>query len=225
MSINGHQLARIMDGTVLDKCSTKADYENLIVQAKKYDLGQVAVGSQCWVPFVAEGLKGTDTKIVTGCSSWHGGDPIEVKQYYAKKILELGAGEVENFLNYSYFKSGMYDEVVKDIAAVREAIGPNVIYKVLLETPLWTDEEIATMCELCIDGGADFVKTATGTLGVTDIHTIEVMAKAVNGRAKIKASGGIRTIETVDAMLDLGVERFGVGLASGIKLIEAADNR
>ena len=81
------------------------------------------------------------------------------------------------------------------------------------------------MCELCIDGGADFVKTATGTLGVTDIHTIEVMAKAVKGRAKIKASGGIRTIETVDAMLDLGVERFGVGLASGIKLIEAADNR
>ena len=224
MSINGHQLARIMDGTVLDKCSTKADYENLIVQAKKYDLGQVAVGSQCWVPFVAEGLKGTDTKIVTGCSSWHGGDPIEVKQYYAKKILELGAGEVENFLNYSYFKSKMYDEVVKDIRAIKDVAG-DMTYKVILETPQFNDEELKIACELCIDGGADFVKTGTGTLGATDVHTIEVISKALKGRAKIKASGGIRTLETVDAMLDLGVARFGIGMNSAIKLFEAANNR
>lgn len=225
MPIDGHGLARMMDGTVLDKCSTKADYENLIVQAKKYEFCCCALGNACYLPMMVEALKGTDTKVLTGCSSWQGSDITEAKVAYAKLLKKLGAGEMENFMNYSYFKSGMYDEVVKDIAAVREAIGPDMIYKVLLETPLWTDAEIKIMCELCIDGGADFVKTGTGTLGVTTIHTIEVMASAIKGRAQMKASGGIRTIETVDQMIDLGVTRFGVSLGSGIKLIEAADNR
>ena len=88
-----------------------------------------------------------------------------------------------------------------------------------------SDDEIRTACDLCIDGGVDYVKTGTGLLGATDVHTIEVISKAVKGRAKIKASGGIRTIEMVDAMLDLGVARFGAGLASAIKLVEAADQR
>jgi len=225
MPIDGHGLARMMDGTVLDKCAAKADYENLIAQAKKYDFCCCALGNACYLPMMVEGLKDTDIKVLTACSSWQGSDITEAKVAYAKLLVALGAGEMENFMNYSYFKSGMYDEVVKDIAAVREAVGPDMIYKVLLETPLWSDEEIKIMCELCIDGGADYVKTGTGTLGVTTVHTIEVMNSAIKGRAKIKASGGIRTIETVDQMIDLGVARFGVSLNSGIQLIEAANNR
>ena len=112
----------------------------------------------------------------------------------------------------------MYKRQIKDVAG-------DMTYKVILETPQFNDEELKIACELCIDGGADFVKTGTGTLGATDVHTIEVISKALKGRAKIKASGGIRTLETVDAMLDLGVARFGIGMNSAIKLFEAANNR
>ena len=223
MPINGHELARMTDLTMIDQLATKADMEALIANAKKYDTWG-AVGLKCYVPMLVEGLKGTNTMVITGCSSRQGSDELETKISAAKRYIDLGIGEIENFMNYSYFKSGMYDEVVKDIRAVREVV-PDMVYKVILETPMLSDDEIRTACDLCIDGGVDYVKTGTGLLGATDAHTIEVISKAVKGRAKIKASGGIRTIETVDAMLDLGVARFGAGLASAIKLVEAADQR
>ena len=223
MPINGHELARMTDLTMIDQLATKADMEALIANAKKYDTW-VAVGLKCYIPMLVEGLKGTNTMVITGCSSRQGSDELETKISAAKRYIDLGIGEIENFMNYSYFKSKMYDEVVKDIRAIRDVAG-DMTYKVILETPQFNDEELKIACELCIDGGADFVKTGTGTLGATDVHTIEVISKALKGRAKIKASGGIRTLETVDAMLDLGVARFGIGMNSAIKLFEAANNR
>ncbi|MBC8537481.1 deoxyribose-phosphate aldolase [Christensenellaceae bacterium NSJ-63] len=223
MPINGHELARMTDLTMIDQLATKADMEALIANAKKYDTW-VAVGLKCYIPMLVEGLKGTNTMVITGCSSRQGSDELETKISAAKRYIDLGIGEIENFMNYSYFKSKMYDEVVKDIRAIKDVAG-DMTYKVILETPQFNDEELKIACELCIDGGADFVKTGTGTLGATDVHTIEVISKALKGRAKIKASGGIRTLETVDAMLDLGVARFGIGMNSAIKLFEAANNR
>ena len=223
MPINGHELARMTDLTMIDQLATKADMEALIANAKKYDTW-VAVGLKCYIPMLVEGLKGTNTMVITGCSSRQGSDELETKISAAKRYIDLGIGEIENFMNYSYFKSKMYDEVVKDIRAIKDVAG-DMTYKVILETPQFNDEELKIACELCIDGGADYVKTGTGTLGATDVHTIEVISKALKGRAKIKASGGIRTLETVDAMLDLGVARFGIGMNSAIKLFEAANNR
>lgn len=223
MPINGHELARMTDLTLIKQLATKADMEALIANAKKYDTW-VAVGLKCYIPMLVEGLKGTNTMVITGCSSRQGSDELETKISAAKRYIDLGIGEIENFMNYSYFKSKMYDEVVKDIRAIKDVAG-DMTYKVILETPQFNDEELKIACELCIDGGADFVKTGTGTLGATDVHTIEVISKALKGRAKIKASGGIRTLETVDAMLDLGVARFGIGMNSAIKLFEAANNR
>ena len=223
MPINGHELARMTDLTMIDQLATKADMEALIANAKKYDTW-VAVGLKCYIPMLVEGLKGTNTMVITGCSSRQGSDELETKISAAKRYIDLGIGEIENFMNYSYFKSKMYDEVVKDIRAIRDVAG-DMTYKVILETPQFNDEELKIACELCIDGGADYVKTGTGTLGATDVHTIEVISKALKGRAKIKASGGIRTLETVDAMLDLGVARFGIGMSSAVELFEAANRR
>ena len=223
MPINGHELARMTDLTLIKQLATKADMEELIANAKKYDVW-VAVGLKCYIPMMVEALKGTNTMVITGCSSRQGSDELETKISAAKRYIDLGIGEIENFMNYSYFKSKMYDEVVKDIRAIRDVAG-DMTYKVILETPQFTDEELKIACELCIDGGADYVKTGTGTLGATDVHTIEVISKALKGRAKIKASGGIRTLETVDAMLDLGVARFGIGMSSAVELFEAANRR
>ncbi|MBC8537476.1 deoxyribose-phosphate aldolase [Christensenellaceae bacterium NSJ-63] len=224
MAIHGKELAGMIDATILGKEATREDLVHLADMAKQYGFFSCAFAFPCWLPMMVEELKGTGIKCIGGASSFQGNEPIELKVAMARWNVEHGCGEMENFMNYSYFKSGMYDEVVKDIRAVREA-APDMVYKVILETPMLSDDEIRTACDLCIDGGVDYVKTGTGLLGATDVHTIEVISKAVKGRAKIKASGGIRTIETVDAMLDLGVARFGVGLASAIKLVEAADQR
>ena len=113
--------------------------------------------------------------------------------------------------------------VVNDVRAVRDAIGPNVIYKCILEVCYLSDEEIQRACELLIDGGVDFVKTSTGKAGPTTLHHVEVIAKTCRGRVKIKASGGIRTKEAVERMIDLGVTRFGVGLESAIRIVEEAN--
>lgn len=223
MPINGHQLARMTDCTQINPLATKADMEELVRVVKEYDFW-VAVGLKCYVPMLVEQLKGSNTKVICSCCSMRGDDELQHKIYGAKRYIELGVQEMENFINFSYFESKMYDEVVKDIRAIREVAG-DLTYKVILETPRMTDEQLKIACELCVEGGADFVKTGTGTLGATDIHTIEVISNALKGRAKIKASGGIRDLATVDAMVDLGVERFGIGIKSAIKLVEAANDR
>ncbi len=133
MPINGHELARMTDLTMIDQLATKADMEALIANAKKYDTW-VAVGLKCYVPMLVEGLKGTNTMVITGCSSRQGSDELETKISAAKRYIDLGIGEIENFMNYSYFKSKMYDEVVKDIRAIRDVAG-DMTYKVILETP------------------------------------------------------------------------------------------
>ena len=97
----------------------------------------------------------TGIKCIGGASSFQGNEPIELKVAMARWNVEHGCGEMENFMNYSYFKSGMYDEVVKDIRAVREVV-PDMVYKVILETPMLSDDEIRTACDLCIDGGVDY---------------------------------------------------------------------
>lgn len=128
-------------------------------------------------------------------------------------------------MNISAFKSGLDDMVVRDVRAVRDAIGPNVVYKCILEVCYLNDDEIRHACELLIEGGVDYVKTSTGKAGPATLHHVEVMSGACKGRAKIKAAGGIRSIETVERMLDLGVERFGVGLESAVKIIEEANSK
>ena len=109
MPINGHELARMTDLTMIDQLATKADMEALIANAKKYDTW-VAVGLKCYIPMLVEGLKGTNTMVITGCSSRQGSDELETKISAAKRYIDLGIGEIENFMNYSYFKSKMYDD-------------------------------------------------------------------------------------------------------------------
>ncbi len=225
MAINGKQLAGMTDATVLGKESTKDDIMNLVNMAKKYGFYSCAFGLPCWMDMVVKELEGTGIKAIGGACSFQGAEPIELKIVTAKWNIEHGCGEMENFMNYSYFKSGMYDEVVKDIRAIRDVTPVGMVYKCILETPLLNDEELKIACELMLDGGVDYVKTGTGLLGATTVHAIEIIANTVKGRAKIKASGGIRTLETVDQMLDLGVSRFGMGLGTAIKLAEEADKR
>ncbi len=218
--MNGSQLARIVDATTIAMTATKGDMDELVCQAKKHHFG-VVVGLPCYVPYLLEQVKGYDTKVL-GAAGGRATERTIDKITMAKDFVALGCGEIENRMNLSYFKSNMFDEIVSETRAIREVAG-KCIYKCIIETPLLTDEEIQAACELLIDGGVDFVKSATGTMGATTLHHIEVMSKAIKGRVGIKAAGGIRSFDTVKKMMDLGVTRFGIGLGSALKILEEAD--
>jgi len=219
MAVTAKQLAKMVDATVISADATMKDMEFLVEQGKKHEFN-VIVGLQCYTPWLVEQTRGTDIKVL-GAAGMAGVEPTDVKLFMEKRCIEIGCREMESFLNVNWLKSGQYDDIVKETRAIRE-LAKDMTYKVILETPQLNDEQIATACDRLIDSGVDFVKTGTGWWGATDVHTIEVMAKAVKGRTGMKASGGIRTLETIEAMMDLGVTRFGMGLGSLLKVMEEA---
>ena len=111
-------------------------------------------------------------------------------------------------------------QAVEYIAAVKAAVGDKVL-KVIIETCLLTDEEKEKMCDIVVEAGADFIKTSTGfsTAGAT-FHDIELFARCVRGRCKIKAAGGISTVEDMEKFLDLGADRLGTSRAVGLLAAE-----
>lgn len=223
MSISGLEFARMCDATLTGATATYQNTLDMIEQAKKYHFYSI-IGPRCYLDDMVAAAKGSDVLVGAGCSNITGADPAEIKANFAKWHLAHGAHEIENIMNISAFKSGLDQTVVHDVRAVRDAIGPDVIYKCILEVCYLSDEEIQRACDLLIEGGVDYVKTSTGKAGPTTLHHVEVISKACRGRVKIKASGGIRTKKTVEQMIDLGVTRFGVGLESAIKIVEEADS-
>ena len=122
-------------------------------------------------------------------------------------------------MNMSAFKSGNYDGVVEDIAAVVEAAKPYAV-KVIIETCLLTDEEKVKACELVAKGGAAFVKTSTGfSKGGATTHDVEILAReAKRYGIGVKAAGGIRDYETAKAMIAAGADR--IGTSAGVAICE-----
>lgn len=142
--------------------------------------------------------------------------PSALKQ---RPLWKTGAEEVDMVINIGRLKNKEYDAVREDIAAVKRAVGDKVL-KVIIETCLLTDEEKEKMCDIVVEAGADFIKTSTGfsTAGAT-FHDIELFARCVRGRCKIKAAGGISTVEDMEKFLDLGADRLGTSRA--VKLLTA----
>ena len=110
-------------------------------------------------------------------------------------------------------KNKEYDAVREDIRAVKQAVGDKIL-KVIIETCLLTDEEKETMCDIVCEAGADYIKTSTGfsTAGA-NFHDVELMVKGVHGRCKVKAAGGISTVEDMEKFLALGADRLGTSRA------------
>lgn len=221
---DGNQLARMTDATIITTLCSKNDVDELIAACKKYNF-YGTIGPRCWLPYMVEALKGYDTVLLSSSGAINGADNVPIKVFGSKWNLEQGADEVENTINFSYFKSGMYKEVVEDIRAVREAIGPDVVYKCIIETAIMSEKEIRDACELLIEGGVDYIKTGTGTVGPTTLEHVKIIMDQNKGRVKVKAAGGIRTLEMIDELVDMGVARIGLGLSSAVRLVEEANKR
>ena len=218
-------IARLIDHTILKPDATRAEVLRVCEEARTYRFASVCVNS-CWIPLVTEQLHGTDVLVCTVVGFPLGAAATEAKVSETIWATQKGATEVDMVLNVGALRGGELDLVELDIRAVAEATHRNgAILKVILETCLLTDEEKVTACRLSVLAGADFVKTSTGFgkagATTTDIALMRQTVDLVsNGRTiGVKASGGVRTLEDLRAMVAAGATR--IGASASVKIVEA----
>jgi deoxyribose-phosphate aldolase len=221
MKITYAQFAKMIDASALKLDTSYDDYNALVDACKKYSFGCVFI----WPAYYAElreALKGTVTEFGTSLSFPSGQETTETKVQQARLFTSLGAQQVDMVLNVGWLKSKRFDLVKADIAAVREATKYTSL-KVIIEAMLLTDEEIVRACEIVADCGANYVKSGTGfSAEPTTMHHIAVMKKTVGNRCKIKAAGGVRSLDMIAKMYALGVTQFGIGYKNAIAIAEEA---
>lgn len=210
------EINKYIDHTVLKATTTPKDIEKLCNEAKEYKFYSVCVNG-CYVPLCKKLLVNTEVKVAAVIGFPLGAMSTEAKVYEAKKCIEDGANEIDMVINVGMLKAKEYDYVREEIRQIKEAIGTNVL-KVIIETCYLIDDEKVKACELAVEAKADFVKTSTGfgTNGAT-FEDVALMKKTVGNRAKVKASGGVKTYETAAKYIELGAERLGT--SSGIQIM------
>lgn len=209
------KLNKTIDHTILQADATKDLVIKTIDEAKAYDTASICL-EPCWVELAAERLKGSDVKVCTVIGFPLGATTSATKAFEAKEAVANGADEVDMVLNIGALKSGDEEMVLKDMKAVREAV-PSAVVKVIIETCLLTDEEKKTACRLAKEARLDFVKTSTGfSTGGATVEDVQLMREAVGEEMGVKASGGIRTKETAEAMIEAGATRIGASKTAAI---------
>ncbi len=209
-------IAKMIDHTLLKPDATKAQIEILCAEAKEYNFASVCV-NPTWVKLCAELLKGTDVKVCTVIGFPLGAATSETKAFETKNAIANGATEIDMVINIGALKDGNDELVEQDIRAVVEAANGTLV-KVIMETCLLTNEEKICACELSMKASANFVKTSTGfSSGGATVEDIALMRKTV-GNLGVKASGGVRDLESTQKMIDAGATR--IGTSSGVLIIQ-----
>ena len=209
-------IASYIDHTLLKADATMDDIIRIAGEAASYGFASVCV-NPCWVPLCRKLLEGTGVKVCTVVGFPLGASSSTAKAAETAAAVEDGADEIDMVVNIGYLRSGMDDEVLGDIKAVREACRGKVL-KVIIEACLLTEEEKIRACRLAEEAGADFVKTSTGfSSGGATVADVALMRKAVGGRLKVKAAGGIRTLADARAMRGAGASR--IGASAGIAIV------
>lgn len=201
-------IAKYIDYTLLKATATPADIEKLCKEALEYGFYSVCVNSG-YVPLAAEQLKGSKVKVCTVVGFPLGAMSTQAKLYETSAALTQGAQEIDMVLNVGLFLSGNVAKVLEEIALLKQETGDRVL-KVIIETCYLNDEQKRLASQVCVDAGADFVKTSTGfgTGGAT-LADVQLIKEVVGDHAKIKASGGIRDKQTALQYISLGVNRIG----------------
>jgi deoxyribose-phosphate aldolase len=210
-------LPALIDHTVLRPDSTKADVLRLCGEARDKGFTVIFV-PPCYVDEAVEAVAGTAIRVGIPIGFPLGGHTTKTKVAEAVEAVVRGARVLDMVLNVSRLKSGAHDAVRADIAEVVLAT-PGVEHKVILETCYLTQEEKQTACHLVVEAGADYVKTSTGfgPAGAI-VEDVRLLKETVAGRAKVKASGGIRDWKTTLAMLEAGADR--IGTSASLKIFD-----
>ena len=215
-------LNKYFDHTLLKPEATGEQIDKLCQEALEWDFYSVCVNS-CYVARCTDYLMGSDVKVAAVVGFPLGAATSASKAFETEEACMDGAREIDMVLNVGKFKSFDYDYVRDDIKAVVVAAEKyGAIVKVILETCLLTDEEIVEACKLAVESGASFVKTSTGfnTAGATPEH-VALMRETVGDTIGVKASGGIRDLETALKMIESGADRLGA--SSSVAIMRAAN--
>ena len=215
--ISLEEILQICDHTLLRVDCTSEEIMQLCDQALKYNCASV-----CIPPCHVAGAKryvGKKMKICTVIGFPNGYATSAVKAFEAKDAIVNGADEIDMVINLSMVKDGAWDEVAKDIAAVRKATKGHIL-KVIIECCLLTEEEKVRMCEIVTECGAEYIKTSTGfsKSGAT-FEDVELMRENCPAFVKVKAAGGISSIEDAKRFMLLGAERLGTS-----RIVKIAEN-
>jgi deoxyribose-phosphate aldolase len=213
-AIDRATLALVIDHTLLTPEATSADIVALCAEADELAVGAVCV-SPNWVS-LAHKITNIPVASVVGFPS--GSHLPGVKAAEAAQAVSDGASEIDMVANLGWIASGEWSNVESEVAAVRKAIGAHIVLKVILETGLWSSEQIVAACKHSVSGGADYVKTSTGfhKAGGASLEAVRTMRTAVGDDIGVKASGGIRTTADALAMIEAGASRIGVSASRAI---------
>ena len=210
--MNRQQLASMIDHTLLKPEATADDVKALVAQGVELGVYSVCV-SPSMLPIDSQGLH-----VAVVCGFPSGAHAAAVKAEEARIAVENGADEIDMVINLGLAKAGDWESVFDEILQVRGAVPSPIVLKVIIESAVLTDEEIVLACQAAKEAGADFVKTSTGfhPAGGATTHAVRLMRDTVGDSMGVKASGGIRNLETALAMIDAGATRLGLSGSAAI---------
>ena len=210
------ELARIIDHSVLNPEASERDIQGGAEIVRHWRIGFYCV-QPWWVRPATAALDGADAHIVAVVAFPHGCDRTEVKTRAAAIAVDDGASEIDMVMNFGALKSGANAAVAADIEAVVRAV-PDIPVKVILETAALSDAEKRVACRIACEAGARFVKTSTGfhPSGGATVADVRLLRETVGTDVGVKASGGIRSLANVQAMIEAGANRIGTSASAAI---------
>lgn len=208
---------KYIDHTALKAETTEEDIIQLCEEAQQYEFYAVCVNSG-FVSLAKKNLSGTEVKICSVVGFPLGAMSTRAKVYEAEQAVRDGASEIDMVINIGYLRAKQLEKVEQEIEAVKKAIGDNVL-KVIIETCYLSRDEVNIASRIAVKAGADFVKTSTGFgTGGAERDAVDIILRAVEGRAKVKASGGIKNLDSALKFIEQGVDR--IGTSSGISIVK-----
>ena len=216
------KIARYIDHAVLNPAMTPEEVRAAIQLGIDNDVYSVCVQPRD-IETALSMCKGTNTLVSCVLDFPHGCGGAASKRAAARLYAEMGVQEIDMVMNYGAAKGGDWAAVREEIfGVVEEAHARGVLVKVIFETCELSEDCIRQGVDVCVDVGADFVKTSTGfaAKGATPEAVMTMVSQAA-GRIRVKASGGIRTLEDARAYVEMGAERLGVGFSTVPKLVAA----
>jgi deoxyribose-phosphate aldolase len=220
MKVTAKDLARLIDISAVRAQHGEAEIGELVRRGREHRFIALHV-LPCWVHYLRSQL-GAESGILVGAPVGFpgGGHTTAIKAAEMRQLAVDGVDEADMMINVGKLRSGRHDDVRDDIRAVVQAAG-GIPLKVILEVDCLRPDEIKRACELAIDGGAAFVKTSTGWVpGGATLENVQLITSFVGSAIKVKASGGIRNLATVLAMMRMGVSRFGINLNAAVDILQ-----
>jgi len=194
---------------------------NLCQEAKKYDMFGIAINPY-WVINAKKELAGSDVKIISVAGFPLSANRTDIKVAEAVKGVTDGADEIDMVANIGLLAMGQYKKVEEEIRSIRKELPDNILLKVIIEAPKISTETQIEAVKVVINGGAQYVKTATGFFGGATVEMVKRLHKTAENQIKVKASGGIKSLADMEALIEAGAER--IGTSSSVAIMKEIEN-